>query len=781
MVLFGLAVLWCPPALARSGSQRRLPAWSRENLPKEFFHQRCFMNTLESCAAVGNFQVCTEPTVCPAGTYCMIPLAVSGSPDAAQPQFQLKTSAPLGGACLAPDVPPEPKACAGPKSYKVLLTFNEESVLQLVPCAKGTICQDVTVPEGVIGACVVPPQATACTDSEPVTKLAALIAWQQGGLSNADPSLKHGGTVTIALQNADGTTATQSVPDGCPKGVGLPYLSEQGCDAAGIAKEVLINCQHLISSPGGKGTCVLNAQGLAYCQLEEPPPPDNDGDGVPNVFDNCLNNANPDQSDFNADGIGDACSPVPCVGEIGDTQLNVDPSCFTAPWYAFDGVGFLSMDKVWLCLGLIDAEVDLFEFDADSDEDGRTNSAELAWQMSFYAIDGHFHPEHGETNPGDPDTDDDGIDDGEEMAQGGCPLNANPYCQADTCLPAPYPWSCTAQPVFAAPRDLSDANQYVTRVEWAADADIVLAVGKPNRLFRSANAGGTWTMTPLPAIAVPAGVTASISKPMISLSANGAEVRAKLGHTIHVSHDGGLTWSQTEGFYDLYQQQWCTEAQYISRDGSTEFAAGRGLRLHMKTTGGAWQSLIKTTYWFDWYAYPHSALAMSADGQHVLVEGAYYDLASKLIAPLPLKTLTALYNDGFGMAEYQPQMAADAEVALRLDEKPGYLEFGEVAYSLDYGKTWVPSPQTFSSSTRLLTMQSNGVRAYGLALMKILWVSEPQGETPLGVLWQPTTFTTPLPKEVYWTDMAVSPDGTELIVIGFNETDDLIYKVSCTP
>jgi hypothetical protein len=35
--------------------------------------------------------------------------------------------------------------------------------------------------------------------------------------------------------------------------------------------------------------------------------PDGDGDGVPDVFDNCANDYNPDQADLDGNGIGDAC------------------------------------------------------------------------------------------------------------------------------------------------------------------------------------------------------------------------------------------------------------------------------------------------------------------------------------------------------------------------------------------------------------------------------------------------------------------------------------------
>ena len=42
-----------------------------------------------------------------------------------------------------------------------------------------------------------------------------------------------------------------------------------------------------------------------------PPLPDTDGDGTPDIFDNCPDLANPDQLDRDFDLIGDACDPTP--------------------------------------------------------------------------------------------------------------------------------------------------------------------------------------------------------------------------------------------------------------------------------------------------------------------------------------------------------------------------------------------------------------------------------------------------------------------------------------
>ena len=57
---------------------------------------------------------------------------------------------------------------------------------------------------------------------------------------------------------------------------------------------------------------------------------DDDGDGVPNVFDNCPNDFNDTQDDFDFDGIGDACDAFP-IDFDNDGVDDFSDNCFDVP------------------------------------------------------------------------------------------------------------------------------------------------------------------------------------------------------------------------------------------------------------------------------------------------------------------------------------------------------------------------------------------------------------------------------------------------------------------
>ncbi len=53
-------------------------------------------------------------------------------------------------------------------------------------------------------------------------------------------------------------------------------------------------------------------------------PPDTDGDGVPDAVDNCPHTPNPDQADTDHDGVGDACDNCPTVPNPAQVDSNHD-------------------------------------------------------------------------------------------------------------------------------------------------------------------------------------------------------------------------------------------------------------------------------------------------------------------------------------------------------------------------------------------------------------------------------------------------------------------------
>gem|GEM_PF-5365734 len=81
------------------------------------------------------------------------------------------------------------------------------------------------------------------------------------------------------------------------------------------------------------------------------PAPDADGDGVPDLTDNCPDTPNPDQVDSDGDGIGDACDELPAAlifegpidrgeGPVPPATDGGDPSTVSVDVYAQAFVGF---------------------------------------------------------------------------------------------------------------------------------------------------------------------------------------------------------------------------------------------------------------------------------------------------------------------------------------------------------------------------------------------------------------------------------------------------------
>ena len=93
-----------------------------------------------------------------------------------------------------------------------------------------------------------------------------------------------------------------------------PDAWDVGCSSAEISTTGLLTTYDVGSDQACQITASYTEGGITSSDTHDLtirdsnlPPPDSDGDGVPDTQDNCPNTYNPDQADSDGDGVGDAC------------------------------------------------------------------------------------------------------------------------------------------------------------------------------------------------------------------------------------------------------------------------------------------------------------------------------------------------------------------------------------------------------------------------------------------------------------------------------------------